>query len=77
MHVVLFLPSSHEGLPIALLEAMSYKLPVIVSNIPANMEVGLPYPCYFKIGDVGQLQKKTGKADGTRSVSDRVRYEFI
>lgn len=58
------LPSSHEGLPIALLEAMSYKLPVIVSNIPANMEVGLPYPCYFKIGDVGQLQKKLEKQMG-------------
>ncbi|MFQ7387880.1 MAG: glycosyltransferase [Alistipes sp.] len=26
--------SSHEGLPIALLEAMSYRLPVIVSDIP-------------------------------------------
>ena len=51
------LPSSHEGLPIALLEAMSYKLPVIVSNIPANMEVGLPYSCYFKVGDVEQLQE--------------------
>ena len=27
------LPSSHEGLPIALLEAMSYRLPVVVSGI--------------------------------------------
>lgn len=35
------LPSSHEGLPIALLEAMSYQLPVITSAIPANLEVGL------------------------------------
>lgn len=30
------LPSSHEGLPIALLEAMSYGLDVLVSDIPAN-----------------------------------------
>ena len=30
-----------RGLPIALLEAMSYRLPVIVSDIPANLEVGL------------------------------------
>lgn len=36
------LPSSHEGLPIALLEAMSYGVKVVVSDIPANLEVGLP-----------------------------------
>lgn len=52
------LPSSHEGLPIALLEAMSYRLPVIVSNIPANLEVGLRYECYFKTGDIDQLTEK-------------------
>ena len=52
------LPSSHEGLPIALLEAMSYKLPVIVSDIPANLEVGLPYSCYFNTGNIEQLQRK-------------------
>lgn len=33
------LPSTVEGLSIALLEAMSYKLPVIASDIPANREV--------------------------------------
>lgn len=52
------LPSSHEGLPIALLEAMSYRLPVIVSNIPANMEVGLKYEHYFHTGNIDQLTEK-------------------
>lgn len=33
------LPSTIEGLSISLLEAMSYKLPIIASNIPANKEV--------------------------------------
>lgn len=55
------LPSSHEGLPIALLEAMSYSLPVIVSNIPANMEVGLDYECYFETGNINQLADKLRK----------------
>jgi glycosyltransferase involved in cell wall biosynthesis len=49
------LPSSHEGLPIALLEALSYGLPSIASRIPANLEVGLPPDHYFPVGDVGAL----------------------
>lgn len=49
------LPSSHEGLPIALLEAMSYNAPTLVSDIPANLEVGLPARNYFHCGDVLEL----------------------
>ena len=52
------LPSSHEGLPIALLEAMSYHVPVIVSDIPANLEVGLPEKDYFPMGNVEALADK-------------------
>lgn len=52
------LPSSHEGLPIALLEAMSYKLPVVVSNIPANLQVGLNQSAYFETGNVAELKSK-------------------
>ena len=52
------LPSSHEGLPIALLEAMSYKLPVIVSSIPANLEVGLNKDNYFPVGNIDALANK-------------------
>ena len=55
------LPSSHEGLPIALLEAMSYHLPVVVSNIPANLEVGLSSDCYFHCGDVDALAARLQK----------------
>ena len=58
-HARLFiLPSYHEGLPIALLEAMSYGLPVLVSDIPANKEVNLQNERYFKCGDVEDLKEK-------------------
>ena len=49
------LPSFHEGLPIALLEAMSYGLSVLVSDIPANMEVDLAPERYFRCGDETDL----------------------
>jgi glycosyltransferase involved in cell wall biosynthesis len=51
------LPSSHEGLPIALLEALSYGLPVLASDIPANLEVGLEPGDYFRLGDIGMLAR--------------------
>lgn len=51
------LPSSHEGLPIALLEALSYGLPVLASDIPANLAVGLEPPVYFPLGDIPALAR--------------------
>lgn len=52
------LPSYHEGLPIALLEAMSYNLPVLVSNIPPHIDLELNPIRYFKTGDVNDLRNK-------------------
>lgn len=58
-HAGLFvLPSSHEGLPIALLEALSYGLPVLVSDIPSNLEVVGDADRVFRMGDVAELSAK-------------------
>jgi glycosyltransferase involved in cell wall biosynthesis len=49
------LASAHEGLPIALLEALSYGLPVVASDIPGNLELGLKSSSYFPLGDANAL----------------------
>ncbi|WP_295992856.1 glycosyltransferase family 4 protein [Rugamonas sp.] len=55
-HAGLFvLPSSHEGLPIALLEALSYGLPVIASDIPANLDVPCADIRHYRLGDIAAL----------------------
>lgn len=51
------LPSYHEGLPIVGLEAMSYELPMILSDIPANREIAEPLEL-FPVGDVEALAGK-------------------
>ena len=58
-HAGLFvLPSSHEGLPIVLLEALSYGLPVLVSDIASNLEVINDNAHVFRVGDIADLTAK-------------------
>jgi glycosyltransferase involved in cell wall biosynthesis len=55
-HAALFvLPSDLEGLPIVLLEALAYGLPVLASDIAPNVEVLGDKGRYFRAGDVSSL----------------------
>ncbi len=78
-----FLPSSHEGLPIALLEALSYGLYPVVSDIPAHLEMALEDKHYFKLGQVSMLAERMNQvpeggftAQTKANVIERVRKDF-
>jgi glycosyltransferase involved in cell wall biosynthesis len=71
-HAGLFvLPSYHEGLPIALLEAMSYGLLCLASDIPAHRSLFLPDKNYFPAGDVQQLTRKLKEFTNVNVSRDR------
>ena len=55
---IFVLPSYYEGLPIVLLEALSYGLSCIASDIPANKNVKLSTDRYFKAGNTIALAQK-------------------
>jgi dihydrodipicolinate synthase/N-acetylneuraminate lyase len=40
------------------LTPLCYGIPVLIYNIPANKEVGLPVEQYFRCGDVDELKEK-------------------
>lgn len=65
------IPSYHEGLPIALLEAMSYDLPILSSDIPANRLPQLSPDDFFKTGDVDELASAL-----QRKVQDTARRSY-
>jgi glycosyltransferase involved in cell wall biosynthesis len=55
-HAGLFvLPSSHEGMPIALLEALSHGVPCLASDIGPNLALDLAADDYFPLGETDAL----------------------
>lgn len=76
-HAGLFvLPSYYEGLPIVLLEAMSYGLSCIASDIPANRDMGLSKDRFFQAGDIQALATKI-KEFIDRPLTDEEKREQI
>jgi glycosyltransferase involved in cell wall biosynthesis len=61
-------PSESEGLSIALLEAMSYNRPVLVSDIPENREVVGKEGFLFKNKDHNDLKKKLTLYESSHNV---------
>jgi glycosyltransferase involved in cell wall biosynthesis len=55
---VFALPSSYEGMPISVLEALSYGLPVILSDIPAHLEIESAGLYYVQLSSVDMLAQR-------------------
>ncbi|MCG7575057.1 glycosyltransferase family 4 protein [Phaeobacter sp. CNT1-3] len=49
------LPSSHEGLPISLIEAMTFGCPIIATDIPGNLELNLGERFYVSLDSNAEL----------------------
>lgn len=71
------MPSYHEGLPIAALEAASCVAPMILSDIPANLDLGLSAERYFPVGDKARLAHMLEKAyDPIEAEAQMVQRKF-
>jgi len=53
--------SSYEGMPLAVLEALSYGSPIALSRIPAHDELELPSECYFQLGEIEEIRAAIGR----------------
>lgn len=73
---IFILPSYHEGLPLVILEAMSFGLPLIVSDIEANKELADNNEAIFPVGDVEALAGKI-KAYTNNNESIELKESFI
>jgi glycosyltransferase involved in cell wall biosynthesis len=62
---VFVLPSSHEGQPIAVLEAMSYGCPTILSDITPHREIGVSNAEFVPVGDAAALAERLTAAFST------------
>jgi len=80
------LPSEVEGLSISLLEAMAFGLPVVVSDIPGNIEAlgdppaGLVYPLRDRHALAAALKRIAGSVELSRDLGEkavaRVRHAY-
>ncbi|MCF8708226.1 glycosyltransferase family 4 protein [Rhizorhapis sp. SPR117] len=73
------MPSYHEGLPIAALEAASCAAPMILSDIAANRDLGLSTTRYFPVGDIERLRhmlEGTHQSEAAEAQMVKARFDW-
>lgn len=71
------MPSYHEGLPIAALEAASCGAKMLLSDIPACRDIGLSARNYFPTGDVDVLTERLSEDCGPLAIDHgQIRRRF-
>lgn len=72
-------PSEAEGMPMCLLEALSYDCNCLVSDIPENLEVGKEYVRTFRSCDTEDLREKLLSClnkEGRNNSRDYIREDY-
>ena len=69
------LPSDLEGMPLSLLEAMSYSNCCVVSDIPECADVVCDKAVTFKKGDVSDLRDKLCKLCSNRELTKKYKSQ--
>ena len=72
------LSSRNEGFPLVLLEAMSYGLKIVATDIPAAHLIPLPQTHYCRVGDVSDMSRAITEVLGEteRPVYDLAAYDW-
>jgi len=72
------LPSDVEGMPLSLLEALSYGCCCLVSDIEENCEVAKNYATTFKHGNVMDLEKQLVEIlCSTKNHDSKLEFEYV
>ena len=71
------LPSDLEGMPISLLEAMSYGTPCLVSDIPENTQLLGAFGASFAHGDTAALAEALNRALQTPPPAGEAQEDYI
>jgi len=62
-------PSKDEGFGLPIVEALSYGLPALVSDIPIHREVGREYCAYFDLADPASLARQVNGLERTGALA--------